>query len=595
MPTRSTTPPTNTRPSAYCFIFARRRAAGAARGRRAAALAALWRTRSRSVPPTGRPRGPTPSITYSACPSTRLMSGDTGRARRAARVPEQLDQGEPVAVGGSRRTASTISRSAVAAPVAVRSVPPTNAAISRASGRAASGTAVNCSWWVTSCRQTHSGKSSGRRRASARWRRCSGATSSSRPAAGRRSRTGPSTREERNARSRRPARRCAERVARPSGVGRRAAPASSATAGVEQRGHAAGVGVDPARPVDDVALGRHRRPAPSPVSPSTCATATAAPRAVADDGGGLLARRRRARRSSAARAVRRRGPSRRAGASIAGRCGGQLGGVTRSTRTSPRGARSRPATPVPHRVSGSRSAQRGGHASRRGRALPESTPSGRRRRRAAARRRSSTTPARACTPSSVPVLARTVPRPSAAGVPAAVGERAVVPGDGQPGEQRPRAACAGSPSGGRRRDHRGEHRGAGIRSSPDRPLPSESVTPVMSMPASASACGDRRAALEGRGPAAAARRPGGPAPRRACCPTSTAPARPAGDRRRLDLRRAPAAPGAAPAERRRSRRPRRPSASARARPASMAGSRVRASEPGDPAAAVERRRHDGAA
>ena len=126
-----------------------------------------------------------------------------------------------------------------------------------------------------------------------------GATSSSRPPVPKTS-YWPSTREDRKASSPpawTPVAR--EPIAVASGPGR--APcfsASASTSGVEQRRHAAGVGVDPAGPVDDGDLGRGPPGAGRrPVSSSTWRDRDGGRLVqLADDGGGLLAGRLRARR-----------------------------------------------------------------------------------------------------------------------------------------------------------------------------------------------------------------------------------------------------------------------------------------------------------
>ena len=163
---------------------------------------------------------------------------------------------------------------------------------------------------------------------------------------------------------------------------------------VEQRGHAAGVGVDPAGPVDDDDLG-HGPPGPGSAGQPLHVRDGDGGRLVqvADDAGRVLPRRRGPRLISL-RAVR---PARSQSTIeeallIASRYAGQRGGR-------------------PRRASAAAAAgQRGGDVVQRAlggdlAAEPSATTA-----KASSRPSVVTTvPARACTPSSVPVLARTVP------------------------------------------------------------------------------------------------------------------------------------------------------------------------------------------
>ena len=221
-------------------------------------------------------------MTYSACPSTRLITAVTrSRTARCAgsrtRAIRPSDSPSPPRTASTtlRRTSCRRSRSTSA----VRSVAVDELGdLAPRGGACSHGTAVNCSWWVTSCRQTQSRKSAGSTPSFRSVATMLGATSSSRPPVPKIS-YWPSTREERKASSPpawTPVAR--EPMAVASGAG-----AAVLLLGqrldqrVEQRGHAAGVGVDPAGPVDDGDLG-HRSAGGGrrPVSASTCATATAA-------------------------------------------------------------------------------------------------------------------------------------------------------------------------------------------------------------------------------------------------------------------------------------------------------------------------------
>ena len=182
-PTRSTTPRTNSAPSRYCFIFRSSPSSRRATRSRPPLPLRRWVNRVRSCSTLGTTSGPTPSMTTSACPSSRditavtssttaFWSGDWTRSSSEASLSPRMIRPSSVSAWSMSWGTSASSRSVVSAS---RDTCPRRWSPSH-------GTPPNCSRCVSSCRQTHIRKSCGSASSSRSACTMLGATSSSRPA-----------------------------------------------------------------------------------------------------------------------------------------------------------------------------------------------------------------------------------------------------------------------------------------------------------------------------------------------------------------------------------------------------------------------------